>query len=375
MNVVLLVGLILSGLCMIFNKSKVTFGIALIYIWIIFAGAYGHADYFSAEQTYYACLFKSVGVEDPLWLILEKIFYGIGFSFQGFLAITATFFLIILAVVIFKMTKNIGIVLGLYMICPFSLDVVQYNNFCGMVMVLYASLFLMKERRNIIKFILLMLLATGICSYCVVYFLLLLTLMDMKKIFQIMVVAVPIIAFAPNIVFQIAQRFVRIEKLKIYFMKVNNETTVLVLEAFVLIYIMLIVLMGYFAQNGKLVIKQNTRIGKRFDWIIKVNMVMSITLALQIYSLEAARFYRNIFLLNYIAVSYIRYVNIGVGNSKKGVSLNNVTIPVKKQFWTGVFEIAVITATILYAFLYTYYWNKDTVFIPVFQNNLFLGWL
>jgi hypothetical protein len=261
------------------------------------------------------------------------------------------------------------------MISPFALDVVQYNNFAGMVFVLFAVQYLLKERRSIVKFLIFTTLATGICSYCVVYYALLLTVLDIKKVYKIAIIGTLSVAFLPNAVFYIAQRFVVVEKIQAYFSVVNKSGTVIGLELFVLIYIIWMVLLVYFAERKKFVKNFGTVTFETLMLILKINIIMAITLALQIYSLEAARFYRNIFVLNYIAVSHLRYVNIGVQHAGYIKNQTAAFVPAGKKALTKTFELAVLVLAFAYSYLYMYHWNKTSVLIPVFEYNLFFGGL
>jgi hypothetical protein len=375
MNFALLLGLVLCLCCFIFSRSKTVFYITLFYIWILFAGAYGHADYFTSENSYNNCLNSSIGVEDPLWLIIKKIFSRFGFSYQEFLAITSAVLLLMLAEFVRRMTSNIGVVLGLYFISPMSLDVVQYNNFAGMVFVLFASQYLLKERRSLVKFFIFMGLATGICSYCVVYFVFLLVFVEIKLLCKIMLVAVPVIAVAPNVVLYVAQRFVNVGKVKIYLSNTYDQRLKIALEVFVVLYIFLIALLAHYAQRGKFVKTYGTVTSERITFILKINIIMSIALALQLYTEESARFYRNIFVLDYIAVSYLRYINIGIGEGKHIGKQTKPTRSRIKMIRTSLFELAVLIAAVAYSYAYIVRWNRTSVFIPVFENNLFFGWL
>jgi hypothetical protein len=374
MNLALLLGLALCLCCLIFSRSKVVFYLTLFYIWILFAGAYGHADYFASEVYYNNCLNTSVGVEDPLSGILQKVFFRFGFSYQEFLAITSAVLLLMLATLVRRMTSNIGVVLGLYFISPMSLDVVQYNNFAGMVFALFAFQYLLKERRSLVKFFIFMGLATGICSYCVVYFAFLLVFLDIKLLCKIMLVAVPLIAVAPTAVLYIAQRFVNVEKVKVYFSKVNKQETMIALEVIVILCVLLIVLLAYNAKKGKFVKTYGAITSKRITHILKINIIMLITVALQMYTLESARFYRNVFVLDYIAVSYLRYIKIGIGDGKHIGEQTKATMTGNKMLRTSLYEFAMLIAAVAYSYLYTVHWNLTSVFIPVFEDNLFFGW-
>jgi hypothetical protein len=374
MNLALLLGLVLCLCCLIFSRSKAVFDITLFYIWILFAGAYGHADYFSSERSYNNCLSTSVGVEDPLWLILRKMFFRLGFSYQEFLAITSAVLLLMLAAFIRRMTSNFGVAMGLYFICPMSMDIVQYDNFAGMVLALFASQYLLKERRSLVKFFIFMGLATGTCSYCVVYFAFLLVFLDIKLLCKIMLVAVPVIAAAPNVVLYIAQRFVNVDKVRTYLNKVNKQETMIALEVIVVLCVLLIVWLAHNAKKGKFVKKYGTVTSERITHILKINIIMLITVALQMYTLESARFYRNVFVLDYIAVSYLRYINIGIGDGKHIGEQTKTTMTGNKMLRTSLYELAMLIAAVAYSYLYTIHWNSTSVFVPVFEDNLFFGW-
>jgi hypothetical protein len=185
---------------------------------------------------------------------------------------------------------------------------------------------------------------------------------------------VPVIAVAPNVVLYIAQRFVNVNKVRTYLNKINKQETMIALEVIVVLCVLLIVLLAHNAKKGKFVKTYGAITSKRITHILKINIIMLITVALQMYTLESARFYRNVFVLDYIAVSYLRYINIGVGDGKHIGEKTKITMTGNKMLRTSLYELAMLIAAVAYSYLYTVHWNLTSVFIPVFEDNLFFGW-
>lgn len=353
------ISIMLCILAFLFYRSKLLFCVLIGESWVLFAGAYGHADFFQQKQSYELIEYTTRPTEDPVWWLVKRIFSEIGMSYRGFLWIVSIVALYLIAKTIFIYTKNVTYVWALYFISPMILDVVQYNNFVGMSIVLFSTQYLIKGNVNLKAFLALVTLATGICSYMIVYFFLACVpyLSEMKVLFFSLLGCLVIFS-SKTIVFLIASKLMRSDKILVYFNRNIPFDTYLLLSAYILISCLIAVITYHVV-----IVRRPPQLAElnsvRFsvysvaEMIVKVNYIMLMSIAIQSFSLEAARMYRNIFVLNYILVSFVRV--------RKDYELRSAIV-----------RIFTVLMAIAYSYLYIYYWNKSSVLIPVFEENVIL---
>ena len=356
------ISIIICILALVFYRSKLMFSILIGEAWILFAGAYGHADFLQQKQAYDFILTKGFTVEDPLWWLIVRLLSKSGISYRAFLWIISTIVLFLIARTIFLYTKNVAYVWVLYFISPMILDVVQYNNFVGMAIVIFATQYLIKGNRNLKMFLILVGIATGICSYMIVYFAFAcIPYFSEKKILAFSLIACAVIFTSRGMIFWIASRLMKDEKIVAYFNRTIQPDTYFFLSAYVACGCLLAAYAYHIVirRRPKKIAELNQSQFSVYavsEMIVKINYIMLITIAIQSFSLEATRLYRNIFILNYILLSLVR--------KRKDYELRS-----------AVLRIAVLFMAIGYSYLYIYYWNEDTVLIPVMEHNAILNWI
>lgn len=129
------------------DNKKVAFAL-LCFSWILFAFNRGNADYMTYKEIYEAAIIRfSVerGAEFGWWIIctLAKDIFHL--SYEGFLLVISTFSLWLLYLTINRYTKNVALVLSLYVISPLLFNIVQIRNFLSFVIVLWGLRFLEKR--------------------------------------------------------------------------------------------------------------------------------------------------------------------------------------------------------------------------------------
>lgn len=347
--------LILIVSCLVYYREKGLFFASLIFLWLMFAGSYGHADYFLSMQSYNNINGKTIGIEDPLWFILRKVLYRTGMSYEIFIGAVSCACLLLIAKTILDFTSNVNYVIALYIIAPFALDIVQFNNFVAMTLVVYSTRYLIKGNIHIIRFVLILITAIGICGYTIIYLVFLcIPFLSIRKCMIIAIAGNAFLLLSPIIFYEFAIRFIRAEKIDVYFKHEINFSTVWVLIAFVLLGVGISAFFYYKVMKkskSQYVINKSVFLPIHIgEMIVKANILMLLTISVQTYSLEGARMYRNIFILNYILASLVR--------TRKDYKLNSV-----------VARIATLVLPILYSVLYVYIWNKNSVLIPIFEYN------
>lgn len=117
-------------------------------------------DYAYAEQIGYS---KDFG-----YTFLCKIFNSINFSYADFKFTTTMFFLGLLFFYISKITKFAVLVITLYMIYPFFMDVIQVRNFIIEVL-LFVSIYYLSIYRDTCKYIIIVLISATIHASSILY--------------------------------------------------------------------------------------------------------------------------------------------------------------------------------------------------------------
>ena len=167
------------------NLKNIKFVIFFAITWILFAFNTDNADYQN-----YANAFKNVGYGlennyfETGFLFLTRLAILVGLNYPAFLAMIATISLLLVASSVFYLTNNRSFVWLLYTIYPFVFDVVQYRNFLAFSIVFFALRFLVDEnKKSLLKFVLLVIIATTIHSSSIIYFAFLLVKVKSNKKF------------------------------------------------------------------------------------------------------------------------------------------------------------------------------------------------
>lgn len=129
----------------ILKKNKVAITLILFLMIILFGWSYGNADYNTYLERYNRYyLYKSD--TEPLYTNFVLFLNRLGISFNQNMIIVSILFTVNIFLVIKKFTNNIGFVLGLYLIYPFSMNVVLQRYTIGLIFVFWAIYFLSQKK-------------------------------------------------------------------------------------------------------------------------------------------------------------------------------------------------------------------------------------
>ncbi|MGY6213107.1 EpsG family protein [Cytobacillus firmus] len=104
------------------------------------------------------------------YMLLVKFFNLLGFEYTGFRMITSIFGILLIHQTVKKLIRNHSPFYLLYFIYPFFIDIVQVRNFLVMALFIYSIPFLLSNKRlDIVKYIILTLLASTIQLTAIVY--------------------------------------------------------------------------------------------------------------------------------------------------------------------------------------------------------------
>lgn len=356
------------------KKSKIVFVNFFLLMWIMFGFSYGNADYYSYLHT-----FENINIIDLNASVGLRFTFGLfnklGASYQTFLIIFSLIGLVIISKAIFKYTNNINFVLFLYLLFPFVLDITQIKNFIVTAILTYSIYYLVSDAKfSTIKYIIFILLAT-MFHYASIFYLLLLIVkyFDRRMVSIITLITVILLGVAGNtdIFFSIATKILPTEWVSI---RLYQGTDVglysIILRYFRIVSIFIVYMIishsvtrFFLSKKQKYIETNNIKILtdiefklKFIDVVTKINILLLITLPLMAYSQELYRIQQNILLTNYIIFS------MGLGINKYNTFRR-----------LSLFLLLLFCSFILLYFVVLRY-NFDTVFSPVFEQNILLRW-
>lgn len=126
-------------------------GILIILVgiaWIVYAFNTANPDYVAYKEHYNNV---AIHYSEPLYCLMQQVFFKAGFSFQAFLCVEAALGLGITVKAISMMSPYPNAVFGLYMIYPFVYDVVQVRSFFAQAFLLLAVAFMLKYKETRLK--------------------------------------------------------------------------------------------------------------------------------------------------------------------------------------------------------------------------------
>ena len=291
------------------------------------------------------------------------IFKSLGFSFQGYMALVC--FLVLLSIYksIKQYTDNCNLAFFAYLIYPFLIDPIQIKQWVASAIVLYSLRYLTETtNKNIIRFVICVLLATLIHSSCVYYAVFILIFL-IKSPFALLVTSfvasIGMLSLASILIDKIRYLdfFVQWTKgqLDNYLLSANEvaSKTYLFLLIGLTIGVMLYIKEYGFTRGQKVV---NNQIREYSDILTKVSLLCIPSLGFMIVHQEFYRLFRGMFFVYYAMFFY------------------------KRNALSRSFKILFIIAGIAIALFMFYKEFSSTAYYyeavtkPLFENNIFFDW-
>lgn len=153
--------------------------VCILVIFVLFAGNTYNPDYF-ANSTIYSS--RDFSFDGFLNSFIAHIFSSLGLSYQFFVMGKALLSCYLLHNIVKKYCGSNPMVLVLYIIYPFFLDIVQIDNFIAYLIVINSLHFLKKfSKQNLINYIISLALASGFHIASVAYLLFILVYLKKKR--------------------------------------------------------------------------------------------------------------------------------------------------------------------------------------------------
>lgn len=358
-------------LCLLFSRSKIVFFGGLIFLWLILAGTSGNAD----EPVY-----LSRYVSPQLWQGQTEVLYGmfmsfcrqLGLDFLGFKMINATLQLVLLAVPIYRRAKYPNIILALYSIFPFAMDVTQLRNALATSVMIFSLDYLLRDidrvdvrahilSLNDIKFIVGIIVATGIHTASFFWLLLLVAKKLSIRATIIFTIAFGLASgtiFSPMRLDKLMSIFGAGARMSAYVSAAYTSTKVQMLSSalyrviiFAAISIIILIILNRYKS-----VDNNTDI----FFAIKCNIIVLCVIPLMIqYTPEMYRMQIGLAIFNYIVILNSYNIHKSDYLQKGGLSVKNCAITI---------GLILLTVSSLYL-LAIWGGNFKVVIVPIFTNN------
>jgi hypothetical protein len=326
---------------------------------LLFGGIYNCADD-PAYRNYYDLVaqkgLSGDGLTEIGFTLLVFVANKLGLSYTFFRTLVGLIGLLLLQNVAIKFTKKYSIVFLLYIIYPFVLDVIQFQNFLASSIIIYSMKYLIEvDKKNNWKYLIGILISVSI-HYVAVFFIpfYFLRKVTVKDLFLICLLVVPFLCFItrssiiPDLIKEVVGEDL-MNGLSFYFKKANWGFLLLwarQLSIFGISYICYIVIKESDLSQSYKVFS---------EVVVKLNMyLIIICIPLMIFNGNFFRILRPLLFLDYILISQTIMIN-----ARKG------------------FYYSILTAAICGFFLISDAFTKAnflTVVTPFFSNNLFLSW-
>ena len=346
------------------QNSKIIAFLLFALLWVMFGWSSGNADYANYERGYSwahgALRFNTeLGTQ-----LLYKLFILAGLEYRHYIIIISLIGLLLIFKTIKTYTNNIAFVLALYFLFPFIIDVVQARNFLTMSIVLYATHYLIQEkRRGTLKFVILVLLASTI-HYSALFYLLFLLVKKRSlrslTLLSLLVTSIGLILSYTNLIPLLVKQFIPPEKVHHWFSNRFNWGILIAILiyafSYFFIYYAYLKIKSKTETEGQLAVNDTSNNNLRFARAVyKINMVLLMAFPLYVFNMIFFRLYRNILILNFILYA---------------ICLYNLEPKSKEKL---LFGFCIVLFTVCLSIYFTMYSFYDTVFLPLFQNNILLG--
>lgn len=352
------------------RKSKIYFFILLGYLWILFGWSNGNADW-NIYINRYNNFNEMSSITEWLFTELIKLGHKLQMDYRMFLITISGICLILIAKTILELSPEPGLVLALYAIFCFPMDVTQVRFFVAFSIICFGIKYLFEYKRkkmvsSLIKWLISLFLAINIhMSVCVLLVLLIPIYFNRKIIFIfticfnmlfILVSSLKTRIFSfislimgndkANIVMMAASKY-DFEKIKFVWFK-----TIFIFLGFLLIY--LYIKYCFKSKKNILAITNDDKL-LNLEFVFDCNIISLILIGLITVTTDFYRIQQIIVMMNYLV--YSQYLSNRVRGKLK--VKNIIIIGIALIFAFGALYNLVLRSS-----------NYQTVFIPLFNNNV-----
>lgn len=228
--IVAIVSIILFLVCLFYKKNKAVFILMFIWMWLLMGFTTGIADEKGIYMSRYASPESWKGSSELLYNVILIFFNRMHFTFYEFKATITFIQLILIFSTVWKLSKYPNLVVALYMIYPFPLNIAQMRSALAVSIFIFSYRYLIEDNSEFknkknkcisddIKYIIGIFIATFIHSSSLIWLVLLFAKkLSFKKNIIIMVgFNIIILAISPNKVIRLLDYFGAGNRMSAYF--------------------------------------------------------------------------------------------------------------------------------------------------------------
>lgn len=340
-----------------YSKSNGVFVYNLFVLGMMYSMVYGNADTDGYKMEYEHCLRKKIfsAFDEPLWDILQIFFRKMHFSFEAFRFVLFIICIFLICSTVSKITEEKNIILSLYFVFPFIIDMAQMRNFVASSLVVFGFQFLFREEKKYRLYFTACVLASGFIHTVMWGYLILLLVcfIDLRVILYSIMGIMAFCFLNMKIIPVIVTRLY--SNIKGHFLIKYIERGTISNRGIIIVGIYFFFLAAF----SLLVWYSRTRLTEcngesylRINIIAKSCLVLSMSYILVWFSMDFIRIFRN-FTIIFFAFFWEETRNI------------------KYQL---LLRFLIVVLAIISCYLFICWDFTDTVFLPAFQNNYFFNW-
>lgn len=325
-------------------------------MWVLFWGSQGVAD-----QALYMFRYGRIGdLTLSIWdyefgfSFFMKVMAQAGLNYRQFLMVVSSLGLLLIVSTVRRFSPKPQVVYALYFIFPLMLDIVQVRHFLAMSIFLYALRFLMKPSpKDTLKYVFLILFAS-LFHFAILFFVVLIFFVSMKENIMIKIILVVTTAglfLSYTDLFSSAVDLINfavpIERLETYFLR---KVRFGFLEKFFVQITVILIMEFYFR-----FLRSRGSFDVFCDRVRKANIISLILLPLYTYDVNFFRIFRVLYIPNYIVIS----------------------LATDKSIATKRFQIILLSIFLALSFFFyqVFLYARESVFLPLFENNFVFNFL
>lgn len=332
---------------MIRDKMRSTQLMLLGFMWILFWGNYENADYIGYLSNYGIIKYISIWElrYEFLFSLMMKLSASIGLTYTQFLSVISFIGLTLVGYTIFKFSNNAKLVLVLYFVYPFLLDIVQIRTFLSVALVFFSMSILASERdHRVLKYLVGVIAASFIHTSAAPMALLPIVLLMNGKMLFFITSAVSLMSSVMAITGSFSEAIgILVGSDKVGYLMTKTRYGWVLLISIQSLFFLLVVYSRILIAG-----KWSKREASFYDIVLKINILMIALFPFYFINSNFFRVYRFILLPNYVVYSY-------------------AFAKTNKRF---VLLVALLFFVGAVAFWHVYLVSGENVFHPIMEKNM-----
>lgn len=367
MNILFVMTVIGIIMGFIFQKNRAVTIYNSVLMWMITGWQYNTADYYNYNRIFLKSA-DNISLSffgQPIYYLINLLVKKCNGNFQMVYIICGLIAVVTLVIGIQLFTDRVNLVISFFMISAFLLYAVQIRNFVAISFILVATSYIVGEGKNILKFVVLVLIASGF-HVTALFYLILLLIPYLNTVRTLILTAALCVGacYSTNMMSWILTSIGMLD----YTASSHDTFTIMVYNVFSGVIILITIYLCYLIEKNKeYYLDFDKESGKStIDFSRAARQIASLMLVcipLQFVTIEAVRLCRNLFPLFFCVIARLYPLSLKI----------NIRAIKSLELYFGIIVIAMIGYSLLYGDLYIYRQCYKTVLIPLFENNLLIN--